>query len=73
MSTKEVKSEITGTVWKIIAKPGDRVAEDDVLMILESMKMEIPMTAPEDGVVKEIRVAEGDAIAEGEVAALLEI
>lgn len=72
MATKEVKSEITGTVWKILIKPGDAVSEDDILMILESMKMEIPITAPEDGVVKEIRVLEGDPITEGEVAVLLD-
>ncbi|MBP8296202.1 MAG: acetyl-CoA carboxylase biotin carboxyl carrier protein subunit, partial [Burkholderiales bacterium] len=60
MAATEVKSEITGTVWKILSKPGDAVSEDDVLMILESMKMEIPVTAPEDGIVKEVRVAEGD-------------
>ncbi|MEO8136911.1 MAG: acetyl-CoA carboxylase biotin carboxyl carrier protein subunit, partial [Betaproteobacteria bacterium] len=51
MAAKEVKSEITGTVWKILSKPGDAVAEDDILLILESMKMEIPVTAPEDGIV----------------------
>ena len=73
MPIKEVKCDITGTVWKILAKPGDEVAEDDILMILESMKMEIPVTAPEDGVVKEILVAEGDPIAEGQVAVRLEI
>lgn len=72
MATNEVKSEITGSVWKILIKPGDAVSEDDVLMILESMKMEIPITAPEDGVVKEIRVLEGDPIAEGQVAVLLD-
>jgi biotin carboxyl carrier protein len=72
MATNEVKSEITGTVWKILIKPGDAVSEDDILMILESMKMEIPITAPEDGVVKEIRVLEGDPIAEGQVAVLLD-
>ena len=72
MATTEVKSEITGTVWKITAKAGDAVAEDDVLMILESMKMEIPLTAPEDGVVREIRVQEGDTIADGQVAVVLD-
>ena len=72
MAAKEVKSEITGTVWKILTKPGDAVSEDDILMILESMKMEIPITAPEDGVVKEILVLEGDPIAEGQVAVLLD-
>ncbi len=73
MSMINVRSEITGSVWKILVKPGDSVAEDDSLMILESMKMEIPVIAPEDGVVMAIRVAEGDAIAEGDVAVVLEI
>jgi biotin carboxyl carrier protein len=73
VSISEVKSEITGTVWKILAKAGDRVAEDDVLMILESMKMEIPLTASDHGVVREIRVAEGDPIAEGQVAVVLDV
>lgn len=73
MSMINVRSEITGSVWKILVKPGDSVAEDDSLMILESMTMEIPVIAPEDGVVMAIRVAEGDAIAEGDVAVVLEI
>jgi len=72
MPLLDVKSEIAGTVWKILVRPGDSVSEDQVLMILESMKMEIPLTTPEEGVVKEIRVMEGDQIAEGEVAAILE-
>ena len=72
MATTVVTSEITGTVWKITAKVGDDVAEDDVLMILESMKMEIPLTAPEAGVVREIKVQEGDAIADGQAAVMLD-
>ena len=52
----EVKAELVGNVWKITSKPGDEVAEDDVLMILESMKMEISVTAPRAGKVVEIRV-----------------
>ena len=46
MPTKEVKSEITGKVWKIETKPGDHVEEEDPILILESMKMEIPVSAP---------------------------
>ena len=72
MATIEVKSEITGTVWKVLVKTGDRVAEDDVLLVLESMKMEIPLTAPDAGVVREVRVAENDPLAEGQVAVVLE-
>lgn len=71
MAMVEVRSEITGIVWKIVTKVGDTVAEDDTLIILESMKMEIPVTATEDGVVAEIRVAENDPIAEGDVAVIL--
>ena len=68
-----VKSEITGTVWKVTVKEGDRVAEDDVLLVLESMKREIPLTAPEAGVVREVRVRENSPLAEGEVAVVLEV
>jgi len=66
-----VKSEITGTVWKIMAKVGDAVAEEDQIMILESMKMEIPVLAPEAGTIREIRVSEGEAVSEGQVVAVL--
>ena len=66
-----VKSEIAGSVWKIEVEIGDLVAEDDTLLVLESMKMEIPLLAPGEGIVKEIRVKEGEAIAEGDVAVVL--
>ena len=72
MAEIRVRSEISGSVWKIEVKIGDRVAEEDPLMILESMKMEIPLLAPEQGIVKEIRVSEGDPIAEGDIAVILE-
>ena len=68
----EVKAELVGNVWKVVASPGDKVEEDDVLVILESMKMEIPVTAPRAGTVKEIRVNEGDVVKEGQVVAVLE-
>ena len=73
MARIEVSSEITGTVWKVLVKAGDKVVEDDSLLIIESMKMEIPLTAPEDAVVIEIRVGEGDNVAEGDVAIVLEV
>jgi acetyl-CoA carboxylase biotin carboxyl carrier protein len=73
MSTIEARSEVTGSVWKILVKVGDSVSEDQPLMILESMKMEIPILASEDGVVREIRVAEGNPIANGDVAAIIEV
>ena len=68
----DVKAELVGSVWKITSKAGDQVAEDDVLMILESMKMEIPVTAPKAGQVKEIRVKETDVVKEGQVLVVLE-
>jgi acetyl-CoA carboxylase biotin carboxyl carrier protein len=73
MSTIEARSEVTGSVWKILVKVGDRVTEDQPLMILESMKMEIPILATEDGVVREITVAEGNPIANGDVATIIEV
>lgn len=71
MAEIRVRSEIAGSVWKIEVAVGDTVAEDDPLIILESMKMEIPLLAPRSGVVREILVAEGEPIAEGEVAVIL--
>ncbi len=68
----EVKAELVGNVWKIEAKEGDAVEEDDVLMVLESMKMEIPVTAPVAGTVREIRVKETDVVKEGQVLAVIE-
>ena len=68
----EVKAELVGSVWKITCKPGDQVAEEDTLLILESMKMEIPVTAPRAGTVKEIRVKEKDVVKEGQVLVVLE-
>jgi len=61
-----VRSEIAGTVWKIEVAPGDTVAEGDVLLILESMKMEIPVEAPASGRVDAIQVREGQAVKEGQ-------
>jgi acetyl-CoA carboxylase biotin carboxyl carrier protein len=73
MARQDVKSEITARVWKIEVKPGDRVAVDDPIMILESMKMEIPVAAPAAGIVAEIRVAEKDMVEEGQVVAIVDI
>lgn len=72
MALINIHSEITGSVWKIQVKVGEEVEEDDVLMILESMKMEIPVLATEDGVVQEIKVEEGQTIKDGDVAVVLE-
>lgn len=68
----EVQSEVTGNVWKVEAKAGARVAEGDVLVILESMKMEIPVEAPEAGTVAEVLVAVEDSVAEDQVVVVLE-
>ena len=72
MARVEVCSEITGKVWKIEASVGDSVSEDDTIIILESMKMEIPVDAPEDGTLVEIKVAEEDVVNEGDVVAIIE-
>ena len=72
MALVDVKTEITGNVWKIVAKVGDILEEDEPILILESMKMEIPVSAPETGTVREILVAEGDVVSEGTVVARLE-
>jgi biotin carboxyl carrier protein len=71
MADLRVRSEIAGSVWKIEVTIGDSVAEDEPLVILESMKMEIPLLAPRSGVVKEILVVEGEPIAEGDVAVVI--
>ena len=67
----EVPAHITGTVWKIEKKVGDAVVEGDILIILESMKMEMPIEAPSAGTVKELRCKETDAVAEGQVLVVL--
>jgi acetyl-CoA carboxylase biotin carboxyl carrier protein len=68
----EIKSEITGTVWQVRAKPGDRVESGDTLIVIESMKMEIPVITEDPGTVKEILVKEKDPVAEGQVVAVLD-
>lgn len=72
MARIEVKSEITGTVWQLTSKPGDRVESGDTLLVIESMKMEIPVITEDAGVVKEVLVKEKDAVSEGQVVAILE-
>jgi acetyl-CoA carboxylase biotin carboxyl carrier protein len=72
MARIEVRSEITGTVWQVKASPGDKVDSGDVLVVIESMKMEIPVITEDAGVVKEILVKEKEPVAEGQVVAILE-
>ncbi len=62
-----VNAHITGTVWKIEVKEGDTVTEGQTLVILESMKMEMPLEAPQAGKVEKIACAEGQAVNEGDV------
>jgi biotin carboxyl carrier protein len=67
----EVRAEMTANVWKVLVAAGDSVADGDTLVILESMKMEIPVIAEEDGLITEVRVNEGDTIHEDEVIAVI--
>ena len=69
----DVRAELTATVWKVVAEVGAAVSAGDELVILESMKMEIPVTAPEAGTLAALNVNEGDAISEGDVLAVIEI
>lgn len=66
-----VKSEITGKIWKIDASVGQSVGQDEQIVVIESMKMEIPVLSPVDGTVREIRVAEGEDVMEGQVIAVI--
>ena len=68
----EVESHITGTVWKIEVEVGDTVAEGDAVVILESMKMEMPVEAEDPGVITEIRCSEGQSVSEGDTLVVLE-
>ena len=68
----EVRAEMVANVWKVVAVAGDTVADGDTLVILESMKMEIPVLAEEAGTVARLAVAEGDVIQEGDLIAVIE-
>jgi acetyl-CoA carboxylase biotin carboxyl carrier protein len=68
----DVKAHITGTVWKIEALPGHKVSEGDTVIILESMKMEMPVEAPVGGTVREIKIKEGEPVDEGKVLAVID-
>ena len=68
----DVRAELTATVWKVVAEVGAAVSAGDELVILESMKMEIPVTAPEAGTLAALNVNEGDAISEGDVLAVID-
>jgi acetyl-CoA carboxylase biotin carboxyl carrier protein len=68
----DIEAHITGNVWKIEVSIGDDVEDGDTVVILESMKMEIPVEAEDEGTVKEIRCEEGQAVSEGDVLVVLE-
>ncbi|MBD3765928.1 MAG: acetyl-CoA carboxylase biotin carboxyl carrier protein subunit [Rhodobacterales bacterium] len=69
MAIVDVKTEITGNIWKIEAQVGQKLEEGDVILILESMKMEIPVSATESGELVELLAAEGETVTEGTVVA----
>lgn len=66
-----VKSPMSGSVWKVLVKEGDEVSAGDVVVILESMKMEIPVEATESGVVTKVKVAEGDFVQDDDMLIIL--
>lgn len=71
MAMHRIESQVTGTVWKLERQNGDAVAAGDTILIIESMKMEIPLDAPAAGTLRELLVAEGDSVTEGQVLALV--
>ena len=68
----DVDAHITGTVWKVECQVGQSVEEGDTIVILESMKMEMPVEAEDDGTVKEIKCEEGQSVSEGDTLVVLE-
>ncbi|MEM7080365.1 MAG: acetyl-CoA carboxylase biotin carboxyl carrier protein subunit [Pseudomonadota bacterium] len=72
MARHDVESEVTGNVWKVLLETGAQVSEGDVIMILESMKMEIPVEAPVAGTLVEIKVAPEDQVEEDDVVAVIQ-
>jgi len=69
--TTEVRAELVGTVWKVLVSAGDTVDADQELIVLESMKMEIPVVAPRAGTVEEVKVKEAEVVAENQVLVVL--
>lgn len=68
----DIKAHITGTVWKVEVEPGESVEEGDIIMILESMKMEMPIEAPIDGKILKVLVAPNEPVKEDQVVAIME-
>ena len=73
MATIELKTDITGSVWKLLKQVGDAIEEEEPVLIMESMKMEVPVVSPEAGVVREVLVKEGDTVSDGTVVARVEV
>ena len=73
MAKMEVESEVTGNVWKILVEEGSKVTSGDVVMILESMKMEIPVEASADGTITELLVQEEDQVEEDQAVAVIDV
>ena len=73
MAKMEVESEVTGNVWKILVEEGSKVTSGDVVLILESMKMEIPVEASADGTITELLVQEEDQVEEDQVVAMIDV
>ena len=69
---EEIRAEMVANVWKVVKAAGDEVVEGDTLVILESMKMEIPVVSEYDGVIKQLAVNEGDVVQEGDLIAVVE-
>lgn len=67
----EVRAEMVANVWKVVVSEGDTVADGDTLVILESMKMEIPVVTETSGTVSEVKVSEGDVVQDGDVIAVI--
>lgn len=72
MARIEVRSEVTGKVWKLQAAIGQAITADEPIMIVESMKMEIPVISEESGALVELKVGEGDSVEDGQVVAIIE-
>ncbi len=68
----EVRAEMVANVWKVVASQGDAIADGDTIVILESMKMEIPVLAEASGTLSDLRVSEGQVVQEGDVIAVID-
>jgi acetyl-CoA carboxylase biotin carboxyl carrier protein len=73
MTIIDIKTEITGNVWKIVKAVGDALQEEEPILILESMKMEIPVVSPEEGTLVELLTEEESTVTEGSVVARVEV